>query len=657
MQIPISWLEEYVKIKLDLKNLMWKMTEVGMTTESYSKVGKNIVLDVEVTPNRPDWLSILGTAREIGAIQNSQVTPPKISSIPKKTADLPIDTIVNPKLCSRYTAITVKGVEVKDSPLWMQDYLRLVGLRPINNLVDITNFVMFELGIPIHVFDYDKFDDKKLIMQMSQGGEEFVSVDAVKYKLPENAIIIKDKKRVIDLCGIKGGKNTSIDKTTKNIYIHVPVYTPEMIRKTSQKLKLSSDASYIYERGTDPGGSLNTLQRVVNLILEHSGGKIASEVIDKKQHDFVPKQLILDKQKLDQVLGVEISIKKASIILKNLNFQPKINNNSIVCTVPTYRQDINISEDLIEEVARMYGYNNFPKTLPISEFNTNDIPYKYDFAFEQSIKQLMKSAGYQEVMNLSIISEKTIIDSQLPLDTHIKLANPVSKEYEYMRISLMPGLLNALKINKDIENLQLYEYGKTFIGPVDTREEIYMLSGISNIQDFRTAKGVIDFILDRLNITGVDIKTSKVENGVWHPNKSAVIEKGNQIIGSFGYIHPKVLYTFDISADLFGFELDMQTLKSLARPHSFMPISKYPSQIEDLTIEPPKNVQLLSIINEIKNSSNNIESIELVEIYNNRYTLRIKYHHKGKTLTDTDIKKLREKIIVRLEKQKILVDN
>lgn len=656
MNVPISWLEEYVKVKMDLDVLMWEMTVAGMTTEAYEKRGKEVVLNVEVTPNRPDWLSILGIAREIGAIQKSSVRPPKAFKITNKEADLPIKVDINHKLSPRYTAITMKGVEVKDSPDWMKKYLKLIGLRPINNLVDITNFVMFELGVPLHVFDYDKIKGRKMRMQLSKGGEKFVSVDGIEYDLPENAIIIKDQDRVIDLCGIKGGDNTAIDKNTDNIYIHVPIYTPELIRKTSQKMKLASEASYIYERGAHSGGTKRTLSRAVDLVLRHAGGGVASDVIDIKKKQFVPNRLVLSKKKLDSVLGIELDNRKVVKLLRRLDLRPESRGSTIVCTIPTYRQDITIEEDLIEEVARMYGYNNFPRTLPNANFRKEDVFLRYDNGFEHRLKSTMTGGGYNEVRSLSLISKDTIESTLLPLDTHIKLANPVSKEYEYLRISLMPGLLNAIKINKNHKNVKLFEFGKVFQGPVDTREESYKLSAATNIQDLRKAKGIVDLLLDELNIDNVKIKRSSVEKSIWHPNNSAVLEKNNSIIGTYGYINPKVLYNFDIKQDIFGFEFDVDTLKRLMQKTSFEAVSKYPYHIEDITLEPGEGTDLADVIAVIKDASSIIRSVQLKEVYKKKYTLRIKYLHKGKTLNDKDIEKIRNKFTKRLQKMKVELD-
>lgn len=656
MKAPISWLKEHVKIKTDLKDLMWKMTEAGMTTETFEKIDNDIVLDIEVTPNRPDWLSILGVAREISAIENIKLNQPKFVSIPSKKADLPIKISIDHQLSGRYTAITMEGVKVKDSPDWMKRYLKLVGLRPINNLVDITNFVMLELGVPIHVFDYDKFKNKDLIMQRSKGGEKFTSVDGIAYTLPKDAIIIKDGDTVVDLCGIKGGKNSAIDPSTKNIYIHLPIYSPILIRKTSQKLKLSSDASYIYERGADMGGTINSLKRVVELTMKYAGGKIASEIIDHKDNIDLKKIITLNHNQLEKVLGIEVDRSRVAKILKILGLDPKTKDEDYICDVPTFRQDLNIQEDLIEEVARIYGYNNFPKTMPIGKYNTQSISYKYDHKFEFKIKNILSSGGYNEVMTLSLISDQMISNSLLSNESHIRIANPVSNEYEYLRTSLIPNLLKAVKQNDNHDTVKLFEYGKVFIGPVDKRQENYMISTITNTGDLRKAKGISDLLLDKLNIKDIEIKGFDQMDGLWHSNRSAVISAKNEVIGNYGYINPKVLHNFNIDHEVFGFEYNIEMLKKYSNENIFVPINKYPSQIEDITIKPPKGFGYIDIVKDIKTASSMVHKVELTEIFEDKYTIRIEYLNTKKTLTDSDVEKIRKKITTKLIKKGVGID-
>src|SRR3989344_8319407 len=378
MLAPISWLKEYVDIKLKLADLMWKLTEVGLTCETYQNVGKDTVLNIEVTANRPDWMSIVGIAREIAAIQGTKIKFPEIKKPPNPRKTLPVELINNYKLIERWSAIVIKDVKIAPSPDFIQKRLISIGLRLINNIVDITNYVMFELGIPMHAFDYNKIKENKMYVKEAKGGEEFTSVDGISYKLPKGAMIITDSERIIDLVGIKGGLNSGINTSTQNVLLHVTIDNPILIRQTSQKLGLRSEASAIYERGPDKGGTVNSLKRAANLIIKYANGSVCSEIYDFKEKDFNPWELKLNLPRLEKTLGIKIPDNEVIDILKRLNLSPKVKNDTLVCTIPTYRGDLKIEEDIIEEVARLWGYNKFPKTLPKGVVSSKKVPYYYD---------------------------------------------------------------------------------------------------------------------------------------------------------------------------------------------------------------------------------------------------------------------------------------
>ncbi|OGM25180.1 phenylalanine--tRNA ligase subunit beta [Candidatus Woesebacteria bacterium RIFCSPHIGHO2_02_FULL_38_9] len=649
MLAPINWLKEYIKIEFN-KDLMWEMTQAGMTTESYQKIGDDIILDIEVTPNRPDWLSVIGIAREIAAIKNLKIKLPDLPKIPNPTVNLPIHANINSALAGRYTGITISDVRIKPSPEWMQKRLKLVGLRPINNLVDITNYVMLEFGIPIHVFDYDKLLTKDLKLELSKGGEDFVSVDGIFYKLSKDAIIIKDKDRVIDLCGIKGGQNSGVSAKTKNIFIHLPVYTPNLIRRTSQALKLSSDASYIYERGANAGGTLDSLKRTLDLIRKFAGGEIASNIIDIKKDDLKPLWLTLSLPRLEKVLGIKIEINQVLSIFKRLGIPAKLRKEVITVTVPTYRGDLKIEEDLIEEIARIWSYNKFPKTLPIGHTLATNVPYLYDKSFKNKLKNLLVSAGFYETMTLSLISRQLIEKSQLNLEDHLKIANPVSQEYEYMRTTLIPSLITALKINEQ-ENVNFFEYSKVYSGIPGKTREPYKISGISRSSDYKNIKGVIDLLCDRLNIGKVSINPIQNPSGVWHPIKSGNLESKSTEIGFVGEINPMVLKNFDIEERIVAFELDTENLKKLAKKKVFKQLPKYPPQIEDLTLIFSKETKIGEVVNALKNVDKLISNVELKDIYEDSYTFRVYYQHSEKTLDDREVEELRKKLLEKIKKE------
>lgn len=669
MLAPISWLKDFVDIKLPLKDLCWRLTEVGLSVERIIKNSEDTILELEITPNRPDCLSILGIAREIAAIENKSIKY-QISSIKyKKTVkDLNIKIINNYELCPRYTGIIISGVTIKPSPPLIQERLKKINLRLINNIVDLSNYVMWELGNPIHCFDYDKITDKTMYLQKSVGGEDFTSVDEISYKLPSNAIIIKDKNRVIDLCGLKGGLNTGISNTTKNIFIHVPVYDPVLIRRTSQALGLRSDASAIFERGVNRGGTIDALLRLAELILKYAGGKISSGIIDFKKEEFLPWKLKLSLQRSEKILGLKIPEKRVLEILELLNLSPKKDSDEIIeVTVPTYRQDLKIEEDLIEEVARHYGYNKFSLTLPSGQIPTQKVAYFKDYRFEEKVKNLMAASGFSEVYTYGLISKAQLqkLDSGL-LEKAIKIVNPVSLDYEYLRPTIIGNLLEAIKLNQpNFEKIRLFELGKTYkrIKNYESRNMSYVernyLVAVSTGEKYYELKGVVETLLSRLNVKNVNFNSldeAKVkEFSLEHPYRTALIElrvrnQESRILGIVGEISPEILERFSIKGRVTLIDLDYSLLEELASGvKQFKPIPPYPAIIEDLTFVFPENILVSEVIAEIKKITPLISNIEFIDAFKDARTFRIYYQSKERNLTEKEVKELREKILEKLK--------
>ncbi|MFI5240879.1 MAG: phenylalanine--tRNA ligase subunit beta [Microgenomates group bacterium] len=643
MLIPLSWLKDYVDVKLPLKELMWRLTEAGLTCESYKKVGDETILDVEVTANRPDWMSVIGVAREAAAIQGLKVKikEPKELSKPKKV--LPIKLNTDFSLFERWCGVVISGVEVKESPKWLKERIVAMNGRPINNIVDITNFVMYEYGIPMHAFDYDEIKGSVMTVKRSKGGENFTSVDGISYKLPKDAMVIYDSERLIDLAGIKGGLNSGIKDSTKNVFLHVTIDNPVLTRRSSIALGLRSEASAIYERGPDKGGALNVLKRATELITDLTGGEVASNLIDLKKSPFEPWNLEVTFKKLNKVLGIEIETKKVIEILEKLNLSPKKNKTGITCIVPTYRGDIKIEEDLIEEVARIYGYNKFPKTIPAGQVAKAKIPYYFDDTFNMMLKSLMTASGFSEVMTLSLISEDLIYQNNETAKDYIKISNPVSSDYEYLRRSLVPSLLPALKLNQE-EVVKMFELDKVYLGTPEKPVEVYKLSAISKGQSFRELKGILDLILERLNIHKIKIEFESSE-GFWHPSKSGTIKINNQTVGSFGEIHPSTIEALNLPEDTLAFELDVKTLLENIGDVIFKSVSENPPQIEDLTLSLPAKTKLGDVVQLIKSTNELIQKVELIDTYQDSYSLRIWYQHSEKTLNDNEVKSAREGIL------------
>lgn len=655
MLVPLSWLKDFVDIKLPLKKLCLKLTEAGLSVEKVIKEKDDTILELEITPNRPDCLSIIGIAREAAVIEKTKIKNLNSKIIDQKIKKpLKIKIINDFNLCPRYTGIIIENITIKSSPLFIQERLKKIGLRPINNLVDFSNYVMFELGNPIHCFDYDAILDKTMCLQQSLGGEEFTSVDNLSYKLPKNAIIIKDKERVIDLCGIKGGLNTGISEKTKTVFIHVPVYNPVLVRRAGQALGLRSEASAIFERGVNKDGTIEALSLITYLIKKYANGAIASQIIDLKKDNFNPWKIKLSQKRLSQVLGIEIPLKEILIILRLLNFTVKKKDKDILTvSVPTYRNDLKIEEDLIEEIARHYGYNRFPKTLPKGQTPIQTIAYTKNIHFEEKIKNLMTASGFSEIYTYSLISKNQIekLDPCL-INSTIEIVNPVSLDFQYLRPTLLLNLLEAIKLNQPNYNqIRLFELGKIYLTEKDQFEEKLYLTAISANDDFYSLKSVCQKLLTETRIdqaSYLPLTGSKI----WHPYRSALVTINRETIGTIGEIHPDINEKFLIKNRLNAFNINLSLLKKLmGNIKPFKPLSLYPAVIQDLTFIFPEKVLVGDVINEISCLSKLVSKIEYLGVFKDAFTFRLYYQSPEKNLSENEVKEIREKIISNLNEK------
>ncbi len=619
MIAPLSWLREYVDISLPPEKLGERLTEIGLSTEKIEKTRDDVIFEFEITPNRPDLLSIIGIARETAAVEGKEIKFPKLYDLknvkPQKT--LPLKIITDVKINPRFTGIIIDDITVKESPDWLKEKLTKVGQRPINNIVDITNYVMLELGNPIHAFDYDKIKGQAMKVHQTRGGEKFTSVDGISYHLPKGAVVISDSDRIIDLCGIKGGENTGTYKNTKTIFLRVPVEVPSLIRRASQSLGLRSEASSIFERGVNAGGTLDTLSRAIELILEIAGGEIVSPLYDIKKENFLPWTIDLSLKRLSKILGIEIPRAKVINILQRLNLKTtNLKGDKIRVKIPTYRNDLKIEEDIIEEVARLYGYNNFPKTLPERPIPTKTIPYFKDYKLEERVKELFKSTGFSEIYSYSLISEKDLEENNINPDKILRVDNSISREFEYLRPTLKINLRKAVLENKaNFKDINLFELGKVYLGEsIDKSRETYFLSGISNNKNFYEVKGILEKLFEELNI-----KSQPEEN-------IEILEEG------------------------IFFELNYNTLlERIDFSKKFKPLPKFPPITEDLTITLKDKDRVGKIIEKIKNQSNLVRIIEVIDRYENNVTFHITYQSDKRNLTREDVEEIRAKILKSLK--------
>ncbi len=645
MKVPLNWLNDYVEITVSTDKLIDRLTAVGLAYESMDKIENDIVLDLEVTPNRPDWLSLIGIAREVAVIQDTDLTIPD-ATLPDTHGSHSLRFIPDKQGCIRYSAVVIENVTVAPSPDWLRTRLRQVGMRPINNLVDISNYVMVETGNPNHFFDLDTVSGNRMEMTRTGSGEYIVTVDEEKQQLPENTLVMRDTEKIIDLCGIKGGGVSKISEETENIVIHVPVYDPTLIRKTSKEMNLSSDASYIYERGADPGGTLNTLARLVELTLQLAGGDPIGEIIDTGKKPG-SRRISLPVHTIAEFTGASVSQEEIVRILTGLDLKPEIQNGRLTTMIPSYRADLTIPEDIVEEVIRHYGYNRISKTLPSTSYRPKPIPYEYHDRFVDKIKRVLTAMGFSEIYTYSLLSNDDIKHLEHDPKHYLKLTNPVNNDYQYLQKTLLNNLIKAVSVNRPHHaEINLFELGRVFSGssaaePDEHRE----IAAVSNMADFASFKGKLEAVAKELN-TELAICTGAQPPMYAHPGRWGSVMLNDELLGEIGEMHPKVLDQSNTDVDkLMFFALNADLLQQYyTEDITFIPPSPYPAAIEDLTLILPDRTGLGAVIDAVTQHSNLVSELTVIDRFENTVTIRIFFKSHEGNLTGEKLAKLRAEI-------------
>ncbi len=674
MIFSYDWLQSFFKKRLPKpEKLAELLTMHFFEVESLEKKGKDWVFDIDVLPNRAsDCFSHLGIVREIAAIINANCRHP-MSIIEEdqkiKAKDFVSVEVKDKPACPRYTARVVTDVKVGSSPKWVKARLKICGLRPINNIVDIANYVMLETGQPLHAFDLDKVSGAKIpnpklktiIVRRAKKGEKILTLDDEKYDLDENVLVIADSESPLCVAGIKGGKKAEIDSKTKNIIIEAANFNPQLTRKASRRLKLKTDASWRFENGIDPNLCEFGQKRVCSLIQEIAGGRIAQGLIDFYPKKVSPKRIKLDLDYVERLLGVKIPQNEIKNILQRLGLKiEKCKLKILNVVVPTFRRDISIPEDLIEEIGRIYGYQKIPSIFPIAAL----IPPKrnLDIFWENMAKDILKQAGFTEVYNYSFIGEKEA--KIFRAKNLIEVENPVSIEQKYLRASLIPNLLKNIRNNiKQLPEIKIFELGKVFKRTKDLKEK-RMLGGAIIGDAFFEAKGVIDLLLNKFGISNIwyDSHQPTPEESklsIWQLQKCAEIKVNHTEIGFLGEILPKILDDFKITSKVVLFDLDFEKLQKLtSEEQEYQPISSYPAAVRDIAILVPRMVRVEEVLNMIEvTGSSLIRDVDLFDIYEGEelpegkknLAFHIVYQSETRTLSSKEINKIHQKIIKTLE--------
>ena len=641
------------------------------------------VFELDLTPNRPDCLSIIGIAREVAVIQNCPLKYPDF------TVDDKADTIHKfssvkieaPDHCPRYVARLVENVKVKSSPYWLQDRLLSVGLRPINNIVDITNFVMIETGQPLHAFDFDNLSENRIVVRLAADGEKFTTLDEKERPLESQMLMICDGIKAVGVGGIMGGLNSEIEDHTTRVLLEGAYFNPVSIRRTSKLLGLNTDASHRFERGVDPEGCVRAVNRASKLMAEIGDGTLIEGMIDEYPNPQPVQSVELEIERTNRLLGTALDRDQIQELLESIEFMVEPSNNDAIrlkVTPPSFRVDVSRPEDLMEEVARLSGYNNIPTTFPAmpAEGRAQD----RRLLLRNRLKTLMSGMGFSETIAYSFVPESSCdrlhIKESDPRRSMIHILNPLTEDQAAMRTSLVPGILETMRYNlaRQVKNLKIFEIGKIFLKSEDQTlpREPEMLIALwtgSRIDgswhnreincDFYDIKGAAEALMRALRLEGIRFTAMPDKFCEYtRPGRTAWIMVSDSRVGLVGEIHPQVSEAYDLKQTAFIFELDLELISGLIpEVRTTRRIPRFPAVLRDITIIVDRNIETQTVLDAVDNLQEElIEHVHLFDVFEGApiaegkksVSFRITYRSVEKTLEDDDVNDLHKSITARL---------
>ena len=646
-------------------------TEQELGSDVVEVLGLNdYILDLSITPNRADALSMRGLTYELGALYNNKVDFKDVEK-EENYEETSLQVSIESESCRNYVGQVVKNVEVKSSPLWLQTRLMNSGIRPINNIVDITNYVLLEFGQPMHAFDKDLVGDK-IVVRDAKEGEVLETLDGEERKLQTTDLVITDSSRAIALGGVMGGKNTEVSEETKNIILESAYFNPTSVRRTSAAHGLRSDSSARFEKGIDPNMQKAALARAVELILELCPNAVVESsvgIVNKEEEKIVE----ITTTYINNYLGITLSTEEIVAILEGLSFTVEVTGENLVVKVPTRRPDISIKQDLVEEVIRIYGYDNLASTLPkFSKTTKGGLTYSQRMV--RDLRAVYASLGFNDTINYSLVSEEEATEYTLEDHHKVRLLMPMTETHSTLRQSLVPGLLNTVQYNvaRKQKDLKLFEIGRVFFGSGDDniqpKETLYLSAALTGEEratkwlketsalDFFAAKGYLEVVFERLGLDEkVTYKKSTLEG--MHPGRFAEVYLGEKRIGFIGEVHPQVADKLGLNKTyVFEINLDEVISESKVRP-KYEEVTKYPEITRDIAMLVDVKDEYQNIYNVVESvNSKLISKVELFDLYvgaellagKKSLALTITYSDKQKTLTDEEVTSVHDKVLVAL---------
>jgi phenylalanyl-tRNA synthetase beta chain len=664
MKLSLNWLKHYIDHGLTAEDLSSRLTMAGLEVEAIDKFGDDTVFELEITPNRPDCLNILGLAREVSAITGKDMAPPAVNDH-DDAGDVSI-VIEDPDGCGRYIGTLIDGVHPKAIPVEQAKLLQAIGCNTICNIVDITNFAMFENGQPLHAFDFDKLEGGKIVVRRARKGEKIVTLDDVERELDESILVIADAKKPVAIAGIMGGRDTGVTSSTRRVLLEAASFDLGLIRRASRKLGLTSDSCYRFERGVAWKHVELGSNRATDMILEFAGGKVvARKDVIAKETQRQRAEIKVSVADIQALLGAPLELARCEKILKRLGCIVVVGSNTLTVVPPHFRNDLKIKEDVIEEIARVVGYDNLPMTLPHVKAENIAIDIEKE-TFHEKVAGLMVAQGINEIVSYALMSSAALekIGHVGPV---IGLQNPLSAEQELMRPTALANFLQvaASNLNHGQRNLKLFEIGKKYLPGGERwclsilmfgRKDSDWRRSKKDLVDFADLKGVIEEVLAKARVQGLAFMA--VDATSYEPGQCAAVSINGQSAGLVGKVSGTVLANFDIKkVNVYFAEIDLGIVAETVAPREkFAELNEFPAAVRDISLAVKGTTfeAIRSLCQE--NGRGLLKKIDFLELYTGDkmesgckgYVLSLTYQADDRTLTDEEVNALHEEIIRKL---------
>lgn len=650
--------EDYEGASAD--GIMILKPDVHVGTDINDVLGRNDeILEIEVTANRPDCNSIWGIAREIGAVLHRPVKDPytRYTAVPERVSNILTVQIADSELCPRYIAKAIKDVRIEESPKIIKDRLRAAGLKPINNIIDVTNYILVELGQPMHAFDYDKLAGGAIIVRRAEAGERITTLDGVERALDKDVLVIADKEKPIAIAGVMGGMDSAISADTKTVIFESARFDRASVRRTSRRLNLRSDSSARFEKGVDFMSQEIAVNRALNIVQLNGWGTVISGILDSNVNADRSRDLTVPYKKINNILGIKVAPDKMKSVLNSLGIETEIKGKNLLCSIPPWREDILGANDLAEEIIRLHGYGKIKSTLfETADQTSGGRPSR--LVKENGVKRLLAAEGAREIITYSFISPKSFDTLRLPEDdpkrVTVKILNPLGEDVGVMRTTLVPSMLSVMGGNCARNNREgfLFETAAVYVPKTlplsDFPSEIRTLCvGTFGQGDFFSLKGVLGSVLQYLKIDSPVYERADI--GYLHPGRSATVSAGGVVLGYVGEVHPDVSEAYGIPSRAYVAELNMDALfKASPEFRGFRPLPKYPAVSRDLALllkdDRVNADQVTAVIKKVTDREL-LESVKIFDVYKGQgipegYTgiaLTVVFRAKDRTLKDSEV--------------------